>query len=454
MVVLAQPCSPVDHSLGGGIHQPSADDTRALAARVEHRARPSTRHDDMVLDDRDGGRRGFPESEGAHLRDRRVLRDGKHLCPWIFSGGVVADDRTAAFRDQRFDRSIGALTFQRRQAVIEIVPSVHGWNHDTQRGRRRVRHHRGPLMTSLLKPAAARGVRLLRDGWLIFGITLVFIVLLDSGYRVVTAIGRAISGPPAGPRAPAPANPLDTLAWWPAYNTDHLREEEVQWTPYVYIRNPTFAGTHMTVDSLGHRVTPQSAVNGAPVLRVFFLGGSTTFGWFQRDSFTIPAVAARRLQDAVGDRASVRVTNFGVPGHTFTQEILELMLQLRAGVRPDVVVFYDGINDAMATVQNGHAGVPQNEWNRVADFERGRQLAREAEPGLLNDVRVSLRSARSMVGRLRFVRRLATRPSNSSGTPSGQPIDSLARHLVGTFASNAMIVEALQARFGFEPIYV
>jgi lysophospholipase L1-like esterase len=309
-------------------------------------------------------------------------------------------------------------------------------------------------MKSQAKRVVVRAGQVVRDGWLILGITLLFIVLLESGYRAVAIIGGAIGRDAADPRGVEPSNPLDTLPWWPAYKADHLREEEVRWTPYVYIRNPTFAGTHMTVDSLGRRVTPFAASVGGPAVRVFFYGGSTTFGWFQRDSFTIPAVAAQRLQNLVGDRASVTVTNFGVPGHTFTQEILELLLQLRAGARPDVVVFYDGINDAMATVQNGRAGIPQNEWNREADFERGRQLAREYEPGLHNDVRTSLRSARAIVGRLQFVRRLTTRPANATGGESGATSDSLARHLVRTFASNAQLVEALADRYGFEPIYV
>ena len=43
--------------------------------------------------------------------------------------------------------------------------------------------------------------------------------------------------------------------------------------------------------------------------------------------------------------------------------------------RPDVVVFYDGINDVMATVQNGRAGLPQNEANREEDFRSGRLAA-------------------------------------------------------------------------------
>ena len=301
------------------------------------------------------------------------------------------------------------------------------------------------------RAAAARAGRVLRDAWLMVGLTIVLLVIVESCYRGQAWARRAVAGAPAREAEVEPPNPFDTATWSAQYTRDHLREEEVRWTPYVYIRNPTFAGTLMQVDSQGHRVTPHPASTASRPVRVFFLGGSTTFGWYQRDSATIPAEAARRLQAAVGSSARIEVTNFGVPGHTFTQEVLELFLQLRAGARPDVVVFYDGINDVMATVQNNRAGYPQNEANRVADFERGRSIAAVSGPGLANDARVFLRSAATAMGRLEFVGRL-TRRRQASPTPA--PTDSLARDMVRVFAANARTVESLAATYGFTPVYV
>ncbi len=307
-------------------------------------------------------------------------------------------------------------------------------------------------MKALVTRHLLRTAQLIRDAWLIVGVTAVLIVTLESAYRAQRVVRRALAGDDAEARRHTPANPFDTTRWATEYSRDHLREEEVRWAPYVYVRNPTFTGRHITVDSLGHRVTPLPAVTGTSVVRLFFLGGSTTFGWYQRDAFTIPAEAARRLQQLVGNQTRIEAINLGAPGHTFTQEILELMLQLRAGNRPDVVVFYDGINDVMATVQNGRAGIPQNEWNRVADFNRGRTLAAQSAPGLANDVRVLRRAATSAGGRLEFVKRLVA--AKGSAPATRESTDSLAQHIAQVFAANARLVEALAANYGFQTIYV
>jgi hypothetical protein len=307
---------------------------------------------------------------------------------------------------------------------------------------------RGLIQRSLMR---AGGV--LRDTWLMIGATVVLILLLEAAYRLQAAVRHSSDGPASAPVAGVePPNPFDSTAWAADYRRDHLSEEAVRWASYVYVRNPTFRGTYITVDSLGHRVTPLPPSNGGRAVRVFFLGGSTTFGWYQRADSTMPAEAARRMQALLGDSAHVEVTNFGVPGHTFMQEILELELQLRAGARPDVVVFYDGINDVMATVQNQRAGLPQNEANRVDDFARGRALAAESPSGMANDLRVARRSLLSVLGRLHLARRIieAKRPQ----APPSLPADSLAQSLVRVFAENARIVDALAVRYEFEPIYV
>jgi hypothetical protein len=249
-----------------------------------------------------------------------------------------------------------------------------------------------------------------------------------------------------------PPSPFDSTVWAAEYRRDHLQEEAVRWSPYVYVRNPTFQGRHISVDSLGHRVTPLPSSKGARTVRVFFMGGSTIFGWYQRAAHTIPAEAARRLQLLLGDSARVEVTNFGVPGHTFTQEILELLLQLRAGARPDVVVFYDGINDVMATVQNGRAGIPQNERNREEDFIRGRQLASEDLPGIASDFRAARRLLFSALLRLHVGQRIVA--TKRPVEPPPVPADSLARSIVRMYTETARVVEALAASYGFRPVYV
>ena len=302
---------------------------------------------------------------------------------------------------------------------------------------------------SFLRTRSLRIAHAIRDVWLIAGATIALIVLADVAFRLVRIASRSVSG--AAPQATQPANPFDTVAWASDYRSGRVHGEDVQWASYVYLRNPTFRSAVISTDSLGHRVMPAPAAAGTRV-RVLFFGGSTTFGWYQRDEQTIPMEASRRLQAVLGARGTVEATNFGVPGRIFTQEILDLILQLRAGTRPDVVMFYDGINDVMATLQDGQAGLPQNEANRVEDFARGRRVVAENLGGLGNDVRATARAAASVLGRLQFVRTIREgKPAPALKLISA---DSAVRSIVQMYAGNARVVEALAAAYGFEVVYV
>ena len=48
--------------------------------------------------------------------------------------------------------------------------------------------------------------------------------------------------------------------------------------------------------------------------------------------------------------------------------IITLLLILQKGERPDVVIFYDGVNDTYSAFQQLRAGLPQNEFNREIEF--------------------------------------------------------------------------------------
>lgn len=82
---------------------------------------------------------------------------------------------------------------------------------------------------------------------------------------------------------------------------------------------------------------------GDPDLEVWFFGGSSMYGIGQRDDHTIPSVVARL---AAADGIRLEVVNFGVAGYVRWQEAGLFHRLLRDRPRPDLVVFYDGINDA------------------------------------------------------------------------------------------------------------
>lgn len=91
-----------------------------------------------------------------------------------------------------------------------------------------------------------------------------------------------------------------------------------------------------------------------PELTVWAFGGSTLFGFGQRDDHTIPSELARLAEQ---DGLPVEVVNYGVPGYTNWSELQAYTQALTSGApRPDVVLFYDGMNDFSSAVARLTAG--------------------------------------------------------------------------------------------------
>ncbi|MEA2905218.1 MAG: hypothetical protein QOG83_3345 [Alphaproteobacteria bacterium] len=80
--------------------------------------------------------------------------------------------------------------------------------------------------------------------------------------------------------------------------------------------------------------------------KVYFFGGSTMWGAGSNDVQTIPSqfAAATRIHSE----------NFAVPGYIAHQSLVNLIQLLQDGHRPDLVVFYDGINDVWAKCRREH----------------------------------------------------------------------------------------------------
>jgi len=294
-----------------------------------------------------------------------------------------------------------------------------------------------------------RGWNLLRACWLIIGVSLLFLLIAEGCVRIVRRITGADTTHDAVPAAYAASS------WYRDFTREYDATRPQRWLSYLYFgRLPSFHGRYVNIDSLGHRVTPQPAIPAIPRARVYFLGGSTMWGTEQRDDHTIPAEASRRLQALAGPGARIEVTNFGESGYVFTQDVLNLILQLRAGARPDVVVFYDGINDVFATVQAGVAGVPQNESKRAAEFDMGRALDRT---GFVRGPRRDLRAiALLTVAEFKQLALVDWLESMMPKPPAKPfiPADSAARSTVKIYAEQARMVEALSQLYGFTAIYV
>ena len=95
------------------------------------------------------------------------------------------------------------------------------------------------------------------------------------------------------------------------------------------------------------------------VRRVWVFGGSTVYGIGTPDWATIPSYLARELN--TDPTACIEVTNLGVEGYVTNQEEILLSQQLKAARKPDIAIFYDGVNESL--VGGFSPGIPTAHWN-------------------------------------------------------------------------------------------
>ncbi|HZU84116.1 MAG TPA: SGNH/GDSL hydrolase family protein [Polyangiaceae bacterium] len=275
--------------------------------------------------------------------------------------------------------------------------------------------------------------RALQTTWSMIGIALVLVLVLDG------ALDRMLrKREDAQLRAFLDRYPDPDHSWVPEYLNEVLAEDAVDWRPYVYWRRRPYEGKYFGVDSNGLRRTwnapPQAT---GKVQRIFAFGGSTMWGTHVRPEYTLPSCLSRQL---TGRGYHVEVTNFGEGGYVSTQELITLMLELRKGNVPDVVVFYDGVNDVAASYQNAVAGWTENESNRVAEFNVDRQRSRAER--LLAVFPALRRFATGLGHHLRGPYAL------EAGTAAAVEADT-----ARVYRENVRLVSALADEYGFDTLF-
>jgi len=129
----------------------------------------------------------------------------------------------------------------------------------------------------------------------------------------------------------------DKIAYWEEFN----KVWGVHFEPYVHWKRNPFSGRFINVDQNGVRRTKKGHV-AENSQKVFMFGGSTMWGTGASDDKTIPSY----VQSMLGDEYDVY--NFGDTGYVSAQELNALLLLLAQGRVPDIVIFYDGVNDGYA----------------------------------------------------------------------------------------------------------
>jgi hypothetical protein len=113
---------------------------------------------------------------------------------------------------------------------------------------------------------------------------------------------------------------------------------------YINTDNSSYGIWRRTINPRSSGCEKQTSVE------IWMFGGSTLYGTGVPDWATIPSYLSRDLSRDLNSAtaACIVVRNFGVEGYVTNQEVILLMEQLKAGRRPGIVIFYDGVNDAYA----------------------------------------------------------------------------------------------------------
>jgi lysophospholipase L1-like esterase len=218
-----------------------------------------------------------------------------------------------------------------------------------------------------------RYIKRISQYWIIIGITVLLIFFIEMSSKMIIFVYNNYYSYDNNGKIDYRANRAkgyytEDLLWLNDYNKEDSSSFTLRWEPYVYWRTKKFVGKYINVDLNGIRYTKQWNIQSKEtdkVVKIFMFGGSTLWGTGARDDNTIPSLVAKRLSK-YGINANI--TNYGESGYVNTQEVILLFLQLQKHNIPDIVIFYDGVNDVFSALQNGKAGLPQNEFNRVNEF--------------------------------------------------------------------------------------
>ncbi len=225
------------------------------------------------------------------------------------------------------------------------------------------------------------------------------------------------------------------MPWFPEYQRERAALFSA-YSPYVIWRYQPFEGKAVRVGPDHLRRTPGANCDAESFL-VFTFGGSTMWGMGVPDWGTIPAY----LQADLAERLNrpVCVVNYAEPAYVSTQSVIALIRTLQSGARPDLVIFYDGVNEPVAAATTGLAG-GHYDLQQIT-----RTLGPQPHP-----LGTWLKSW-AMVS---FVMRLNP-PDPESATPPAvraalQNVDSLGRAVAHAYLTNYETVSALADRFGFK----
>jgi hypothetical protein len=153
----------------------------------------------------------------------------------------------------------------------------------------------------------------------------------------------------------------NVLTPYPAIKRDYYNGScRSRYSDYYYFAFECKSETINTTPYYWSRAVPDSAPLGEGQWIIWLFGGSTMFNMTASDELTIANQLAKHL-NRTGRHATV--INFGMGGFSSTQEEIkfaDLIRRVQVHERPDIVVFYDGYNDAAQSMTFGAGNLQED----------------------------------------------------------------------------------------------
>lgn len=195
-----------------------------------------------------------------------------------------------------------------------------------------------------------RVLRLLIDSWKVCGIALlnaIVILFLAEGAL------RGISSPPVFQPWRLYLQGIDPQKVYPHRSPSEIESlltetwnRPLSHRSFVEFMEGAFQGKYVRVHAAGYRETdrrqPWPPANEN--FNIMFFGGSTAFGYGVGSEETLPFYLQERL-DALESVRPVQVYNFGQASFFSTQEQILFDRLLSQGVKIDLAIFFDGLNE-------------------------------------------------------------------------------------------------------------
>ncbi|MBI5912310.1 MAG: SGNH/GDSL hydrolase family protein [Betaproteobacteria bacterium] len=271
------------------------------------------------------------------------------------------------------------------------------------------------------------------DACIVVTITLAMLAGLEIAARLVKQV-RDIMYPS---NVASPENAiLHKQIWGKQHQIDAAGESAMHVT-YVEFREKPYASTTLNIDSEGRRWVPGSCEKN-DAFTVFTFGGSTMYGAGVPDQYTIPAYFAELLNR---EGRCIKVVNYGSGWWQSSQSLIQLIEVLKKGIRPQLVIFYDGINEVNAVAYGGTPG----------------GIDPEAEAALKRALDSDNRSVWNSIAQHSLIVRALTRrlfpghqktAHNEYSVPEADRLG-YASALVNVYATNVRTVDALAREYGF-----